>query len=384
MNIKNSVNYGFKVKLYPTKEQEKKIIAFMNARIASWNYGLEVQNGRLEKGEKLINLSELKDMFKKAMETEERYQWIIEEGVPFHLFHFSLRDVNTAYNRYLKKISKRPNFKSVKQRKKSFVQRNDMKQVHKDKIQINKIGRIECDQHQLRRFAHLEGKKVIPTISYDGLDFYYSVSIEKEITPLEVEKTEPLGIDLGIRDLLHMSDGTVVKGVEGDISHLIRRRELLSKRLGRLYKDTDKNDKSQNLKKLEEGLLKVNKKISNYLESHIYQEVSKIINRNPEYIVLEDLKVSSMVKNKNLSYSLNQSKFRFIRDQIEYKCGIHGIPLYLAPSKYPSTKTCSRCGERNDPKTSKIYKCDKCELEIDRDLNASLNLKNYPIKEGLV
>lgn len=380
MNTKPVVNQGFKIKLYPTKEQEHKLISFMNARIKSWNYGVEIQDRQLEKEEPLLNLKELKENFSNELKTNPEYFWITEEGVPFHLFHFSLRDVNTAYNRYLKGISNRPKYKSVKDRKKSFVQRNDMKQVNKGKVQVNKIGSIACNQHQLSRVSRLEGKKVLPTLTYDGMDFYYSVSVETAVVNLNTPITEPIGIDVGIRDLMYVSDGTVVRSNLSDITHLLRRRQLLSQKIGRAYSNTSKGNKSNNLKKLEEKLLVVNKQISDYQNTHIYQEIASIIGKNPEYVVMEELKVSNMIKNKNLAKSLNQAKFRFIRDQVAYKCLVHGIPFYLASPKFPSTKLCSGCGSYNDPKTSKTYKCLSCGLVIDRDYNASINLKNYPIK----
>lgn len=375
------VNKGYKIVIYPTKEQERKIHQFMNARIVSWNFGLEKQSELLERNDSLLTLSELKDLFKKELETNSKYQWIKEEGVPFHLFHFSLRDLNTAFNRYLKKKSKYPKFKSTRDTYKSFVQRNDMKQFQKDKVQINKIGKVSCNEEQLDRMKNVRGKYVIPTISYDGLNYHYSVSIETDYTPINKPKTDPIGIDLGVRDLIHLSNGESLVVSEKEISHLLRREKLLAKKLGRAYQRTRGEGKSKNLIKLEKDKLKVNKKIRDYRNDKIYKAVSHIISKNPEYVVMEDLNVSGMRMNKPLSRSLNDNYFRFIRDQVEYKCNIHGIPFYLADRYYPSTKLCSGCGTKNYPGNSKMYECESCGLEIDRDLNAAINLREYPNKK---
>lgn len=372
------INKGFKIEIYPTKEQEYKINQFMNARVASWNFGINIQKERLSRDLKLLTLAELKESFMEELKINEKLSWIKEDGVPDHLFHFSLRDVNTAFNRYLKKISDIPKYKSSKAVRKSFVQRNDMKQHTDTKVQINKIGKIECNQEQLERLKETEGKKVRPTVSYDGLNYYFSVSVETETEYLNKPRTEPLGIDLGIRDLMYLSNGETVTVDEREIRHLHRREKLLAKKLGRAYSELGHKVKSENLKKLEKEKLKVNKKIRDYRGDKVYKAVSYIVNKNPEYIVMEDLNVSGMRMNKNLSRSMNQNYFRFIRDQMEYKCHIHGVPFYLADRFFPSTKLCSRCGERNDPKTSKVYNCNSCKLRIDRDLNASINLREYP------
>lgn len=348
----------------------------MDVRTAVWNLGVEIQNELLEKNEKLLGIADLKKEVQVRLE-EDRFEWVRAIAYPSHLRHFSLSDVNTAFNRYLKKISDRPRFKSRELRNKSFVQRNDMKQFADNKVQINKVGKIECDQHQLQRASSICGKIVRPTVSTDGVSFYFSLSVEAPISYYDSRKTEPIGIDLGIRELLKLSTGEAYTINYEPISHLIRRKQLISKRLGNSYnKMTDRN-KSKNLIKLEKSLLEVNKKISNYQNTHIYKFVKDIVSRNPEFIALEDLKLSCMVKNGNLSKSLNTAKFRFIRDQFEYQCGIHGIPIKFVPSKFPSTKTCSSCGSWNDPKTSKVYKCSSCGLTIDRDLNASYNIRDY-------
>jgi len=368
----DKTHYGYKIKLYPTKEQKEKIGIFIDARRAMWNLGVEVQTARLESQEKILKLTELKKEVSTRLKSEQ-YAWVNGNGVPSHMLHFTLSDVNTAFNRYLKKISDKPRFRDKKSYPKSFVQRNDMKQFSRDCVQINKIGRVSCDLHQLNRVLSREGKAVRPTVSYDGVNYYFSIVIESEVSTIDSPKSEPIGIDLGIRTLMTLSDGSEYNIDYEPIKHLVRRKHLISKKLGRAYQQ---ETKSKNTLKLEKELLRVNKKISNYQNTAIYKMISDIVGTNPRYVAMENLSLSNMVKNKNLSKKLNEAKFRFIRDQLEYKCKIHGIPFYLVGAKFPSTKKCSNCGERNDPKTSKVYKCSHCGLVIDRDLNASINIRD--------
>jgi putative transposase len=106
------------------------------------------------------------------------------------------------------------------------------------------------------------------------------------------------------------------------------------------------------------------------------------VKAKPKYIVIEDLNVSGMLKNKKLSRAIQEQSLREFRRQLNYKCNWYGVELILADRFYPSSKLCSNCGNiKKDLKLSdRKYECGKCGLKIDRDFNASLNLKNYPIK----
>ena len=100
----------------------------------------------------------------------------------------------------------------------------------------------------------------------------------------------------------------------------------------------------------------------------------------PYRVVIEDLAVSDMKKNKHLSDAIRKQGFSEFRKQLEYKCNFRGIQLVVADRFYPSSKTCSQCGEvKKDLKLKdRVYKC-SCGLSIDRDLNASINLSRYKL-----
>ena len=113
------------------------------------------------------------------------------------------------------------------------------------------------------------------------------------------------------------------------------------------------------------------------MNDNINKEISFILSSKPKAIVMEDLAVSYMLRNRHVSRQLNRAKFRYIRDQFQYRCERQGIYFMLADRYYPSSKICSSCNEKNKlGKGQRIYKCKNCGLEIDRDLNASINLKN--------
>lgn len=205
---------------------------------------------------------------------------------------------------------------------------------------------------------------------------------------IEKEPTEPIGIDLGVKDLAVISTGEVIKninrgkGVKGLNKKLIR----LQRRASRHYEEMKKQNKgggtryikSNNLLKLEKEIRKTHKRLHNIRINHVHQATSKLVKAKPEYIVLEDLNVSGMMKNKHLSKAIAEQKLHEFKRQIEYKCDWYGVKLILADRFYPSSKTCSQCGTiKKELKLSDRKFVCECGFEADRDYNASVNLRNY-------
>ena len=136
--------------------------------------------------------------------------------------------------------------------------------------------------------------------------------------------------------------------------------------------------KTHNIVKNEKLLLKVNHRLTNIRKNYLNQTTSEIVNRKPRFICIEDLNVSGMMKNRHLSKAVQNQGFFEFHKQLEYKCNDKGIQLIVADRFYPSSKLCSCCGNiKKDLKLSdRIYRCE-CGNVIDRDFQASLNLKAY-------
>ena len=136
--------------------------------------------------------------------------------------------------------------------------------------------------------------------------------------------------------------------------------------------------KTNNVIKKEKLLLKRNHRLTNIRKNYLNQTTSEIVSRKPRFICIEDLNVSGMMKNRHLSKAVQNQGFFEFRKQLEYKCSDKGIQLIVADRFYPSSKLCSCCGNiKKDLKLSdRIYKCD-CGNVIDRDFQASINLKAY-------
>ena len=136
--------------------------------------------------------------------------------------------------------------------------------------------------------------------------------------------------------------------------------------------------KTKNIIKNEKKIQQTHRKLANIRNNNLHQTTTSIVKTKPYRIVIEDLNVKGMMKNKHLSDSIRKQGFYEFRRQLEYKCKFRGIELVIADRFYPSSKKCSCCGSiKADLKLSdRIYKC-SCGLAIDRDLNASINLANY-------
>ena len=126
-------------------------------------------------------------------------------------------------------------------------------------------------------------------------------------------------------------------------------------------------------------LQKVYRKISNIKADYIHKTTRKLVNLLPQEIIVEDLNVSNLIRNSKISNALFQQNLFMFKNLLNYKAEWKGIKFTIADRFYPSSKTCNKCGyiKRNLKLNDRVYICDKCNLKIDRDLNAAINLANY-------
>ena len=156
----------------------------------------------------------------------------------------------------------------------------------------------------------------------------------------------------------------------------------LQRRVSKKYLVNRKGErycKTSNIIKAEKAVLKVHKRLNGIRQNYLQQTTSEIVNRKPMFITLEDLNVSGMMKNRYLSKAIGEQSFYEFRRLIEYKANWNNIPVVIADRFYPSSKTCCECGHihKGLKLSDRIYHCPECENSIDRDYQASLNLKKY-------
>ena len=247
------------------------------------------------------------------------------------------------------------------------------------KLQIPTIGEVRFGS--VRPDFDLSCKKQVAHISFDGKYWYlsYAENVEPTVSNLP-DCTDGIGIDLGITPLATMSDGTTVPNIK-----TFRRFRILNKRLKRLQRKLsrkyfinkcNKHNKTKNIIKLERQIKLIHRSIKNIRINHIRKFVSELVKKQPQYIAIEDLKVKGLLKNKHLARDISNCSFYTIREHLIRKAKERHIVVRLVDRFYPSSKTCSNCGGyKADLKLSqRVYHCEHCKVQIDRDFNASLNI----------
>lgn len=368
---------SYKVKLHPTREQEQKL--WQSAGVARWayNWTLGMQKENYESAGKFIQDSELGKKITQAKKAEE-FKWL--NDVSAQIPKQAVKDACLAYKRFFKNQAKFPKLKSKKHSVPSFYQRYDKLKYKNKRVVLEKIGWVKTAE------ALPKGEYKNPRVKHDGLSWFLSVAIETEQLIKCKITSEPIGIDLGVKNLAVISTGEVVKNINKtkEVRRLAGKLKRLQRQASRHYEKLKKQGgenrykKTSNLLKLEKYILQIHKRLKNIRINHIHQSTSSLVKANPEYIVVEDLNVSGMIRNRHLAKAIQEQKLYEFRRQIEYKCQWHEVRLIIADRFFPSSKLCSQCGQtKKDLKLSnRLYNC-ACGLRIDRDLNASINLREY-------
>ena len=365
-----------KVRLYPSEIQEQKLWQSVGTARFIYNWTLSRQEENYKNGGKFISDNELRKEITKLKKNE--LSWLNE--VSNNVSKQAVKDGCDAYKRFFKGLSDKPRFKSRRKSKKSFYNDNWKLKVKDGKfVNIEKVGWIKTNEQ-----IPIGVKYSNPRISYDNKYWYISVGIEQEEIQEELTGVS-LGIDLGLKEFAICSNGKVYKNINKSyvVRKIEKRLKRLQKQVSRKYQQNKKGKeyvKTKNIIKLEKQIQQVHRRLANIRSNYIHKTTTSIVKTKPYRVVIEDLNVKGMMKNKHLSDAIRKQGFYEFKRQLEYKCKFRGIELVVADRFYPSSKTCSQCGEiKKDLKLKdRVYKC-SCGLSIDRDLNASINLSRYKL-----
>ena len=366
---------GMKIRLYPTKEQEELLWKSVGTARYMYNWALGRQEENYKSGGKFISDGKLRSEVTQLKKGE--LSWLKE--VSNNVAKQAIKDACNAYKRFFRRLGGKPKFKSRKRSKLSYYTDGYNLKVGNKEVQIEKIGWIKIKEQIPKGVKYSN-----PRISYDNKYWYLSVGIERE--PIKEQLTNvSLGIDLGIKELAVCSNGKVYKNINKThrVKKIEKRLKRLQRKVSRKYeknKQGKKYIKTKNIIRLETKIKRIYRKLSNIRNNHLHQTTTSIVKTKPYRVVIEDLNVKGMMKNKNLSDAIRKQGFYEFKRQLEYKCKFRGIELIIADRFYPSSKTCSQCGKikRDLRLKDRVYRCE-CGLEIDRDLNAAINLSRYKL-----
>ena len=321
---------------------------------------------------------------KNCEENEEKWSWYYQPNQSF-IYAFLSRELVKIRKQNKGKL----NFRSVDKIQPNFNVRCDVSADGKrpsriylkenGKLQIPTIGDVSFGS--ARSGFDLSCKKQVANISFDGKYWYlsYTEDVETKVQNLP-DYTDGIGIDLGIKTLATLSDGTKVPNIK-----TFRRVRILNKRLKRLQRKVsrkylinkcNKHNKTKNIIKLEKRIKLIHRSLKNIRINHIRKFVSELIKKQPQYIAIEDLNVKGMMRNKHLAKDIANCSFYTIKEHLIRKAKERNIIVRLVDRFYPSSKTCSNCGSyKKELKLSqRVYYCNSCRVKIDRDFNASRNI----------
>ena len=343
---------------------------------------LALQNERYENGEKHLSAFDMHKLLT-PLKKRDGFAWLNE--VSNHMLCRSCADLSDSFSRFFKKQSKHPRFKSRKKANSNFPTRSECLYFKDGGANIEKVGKVryktDYDLPQGRGFKYSNAR-----VSFKNGKWMLSFGIECENQVQELNDYS-MGIDLGIKDLAVVSygdDSLVFHNINKSktVRTLKRNIKLLQRRISRKYeqnKQGNKFVKTRNIERCEDRLRKMYARLSNIRNNYIHQTTHKLVSLLPKRVVMEDLNVRGMMKNKHLSKAVQEQCFsEFIR-QMKYKCEWNGIEFVQVDRFYPSSKTCSCCcNVKKDLRLSdRTYICSECGFTIDRDLNAAINLMRY-------
>ena len=388
---------GMKIALELTDEQEERV--WKSAGTARWCYNYAITRAK----EHYLNYLEDERLPKTLSEGTIRkeltvlkhttHPWLKKVGS--NVIKQAVKDWGEARNRFFKGLGKAPKYKSKVTSKPSFyVNYESLRRVNGG-FRGERLGFVKTRQPlpKIPKGSYYKN----PRISFDGKYWYLSFSYE--VPTISVELTDlVIGVDLGLKTLATLSTGEFVENINKS-----RRVKQLEKQLRReqrhLARQLQANTKGylttanggrkpiykrslglcSNIQATKRKIQLLYRKLASIRLNHIHQTTSYLVKQLPKGIVIEDLNVQGLMKNKHLAKHIQNALFYEFRRQLEYKCLQYGIELVVAERFYPSSKMCSYCGcIKSDLKLKdRVYKCDSCGLEKDRDLNAAENLAYY-------
>ena len=442
LTSKDLIMVGYKIKLYPTKEQKEVFNEYFGMSRFVYNLGLDLQKEHykrykegLEKHSKL-SFYTLCDKVRELKKT--KYLW---------LYNFDstsieriLQDVVNAYDKYLEGFSDHPTYHKKKFHHQMFFTRSDRLSIMEDTVRLPSIGIVSCDRHNHPEiigdgnkdkkneiYRHYYNSRVI----FDGCNYWLSFSLEESYEEgIEIhsckrfknneiwqhkETSEGIGIDLGIRREKWIVDSKgnrierpncskedrKIAKIQAQLdekrfandSIYLHRMQKQGKFVGMTLEEARELDEfNRPMTRNEEKLLNKWNKMSNHKTNRILAPVHdyacKVVDGKSEHVVMEgndfrDMYISkddtsvNTLRKKNHNKLVDDAMPGTVRSIIQTKCERNGIPFILADEQYPSTQLCNHCGNRHKIGESQVYRCPVCGLVIDRDLNASYNLRDY-------
>ncbi|MGU9315300.1 RNA-guided endonuclease InsQ/TnpB family protein [Clostridium perfringens] len=377
---------AYKMEINPTDEQKSKIHRTIGVSRFVYNFYIARNKEIYErKGKFISGMDFSKWLNNEYIPNNQEVKWIKE--VSSKATKQAIMNGDKAFRDFFKKAKGFPKFKKKKnQDVKAYFPKNNKTDwtLERHRVKIPTLGWV-----RLKEFGYIPINSVVKsgTVSQKADRYYVSILVEEDDKKVYKSTNEGLGIDLGVKEFAVCSDGSKFKNINktSTVKKIEKKLKREQRKLSRKYeslKIRNKNikegrDTGQNIQKQIVKVQKLHQRLTNIRTDYINKTVFSIVNQKPSYVTIEYLNVKGMMKNRHLSKAIVSQKFFEFKTKLMSKCKQNNIELRIVDRFYPSSKTCSNCGKiKKDLKLSdRIYICD-CGFTIDRDLNASINLKN--------
>lgn len=379
----------YKIELKPTKEQIEKINKTIGVCRFIYNFYIAHNQENYKNYGKFISGMEFS-------------KWLNNDFIPNNLSYFWIKEVSSkavkqsimngekAFKKFFKKESGFPKFKKKnKSNVGVYLPKNNKTDftLERHRLKIPTLGFV-----RLKEYGYISLNSTIKSGTITKLcnRYYISVLVEEEVQNKNITNfTDGIGVDLGLKEFAVVSTGVTFKNINktNKIKKINKSLKRQQKRLSRKYENLKKRNKKggnatrQNINKQILKVRRLHMRLTNIRTDYINKIVNNLVKTKPKFINIEDLNVSGMMKNRHLSKAISEQKFYEFRTKLINKCHQNNIEVRLSNRFYASSKTCSYCGSiKKDLKLSdRTYCCKECGAVIDRDLNASINLRNNQI-----
>lgn len=389
-----------KIKIFPNNEQKEFFDFSIRASRYVYNWALEIENNQYKKfingesSEQFVHEKDLRKLYNEFILLPEN-EWLKDFQIEparyiFGRIDYSFKMFFAGYNSHPKFKSKKDDYRKNKQ---SYRLRHDRVYFEGNKVRIPGFNRNVLIDCKFDTNMHLSDNIKFHQVDLikDNLGNYYIgfFILEEKLFDYFTENNitklgRAIGIDLNGRNNRRFvcSDGDIYEGrnLKSLEKHISNMNCKISKDINRFREMERTNPNTQPSKRMIKRRIKfrkANHKIHNIQENEIHLFTKKVINKNPDCVVMEDLKVREIRKgNKFINKALFHIELSRYKEIMKYKCNKYNIPFILADHNYPSSQLCSRCGNKKKISNSTLnYKCPICGLKIDRDLNAAINLE---------
>ena len=337
----------------------------------AYNWGLAVCKTALENKEKLPSAIDLHKKLVAEVKTVHAWYYEVSKCAPQQ----ALRNLSEAFKRcFRQKIAKFPVFKKKGQRDSIYVEGNIT--IKGNKIKLPKFGWVKMSET-------LPEQGVKNAVISRSADEWF-ISFKVPHTPVATVKTQgTVGVDLGIKTLATLSNGTTFDNPR-PYKRYMRKLRLAQREMSKKHKKdtnvvggTPTTAQSKNYEKAKQKVAKLHQKVGNIRRDALHK-LTTYLAKNHSEVVIEDLNVRGMSKNRRLASAILDGGFYEFKRQLSYKTAWYGSILTIADRFFASSKTCSSCGHRKEKLalSEREYCCEQCGFQIDRDLNAAVNLRN--------